>query len=168
MSTLENAIRIAVTAHAGQTDKGGAAYITHPLRLVAAVESEEAKIVAVLHDVVEDTNVTIEDLRREGFGEGILEGVHCVTHRRDEPYADYVVGCKKHAVARLVKLADLADNSRLDRCILRIARVERDFARIHRYVLSYKFLTDQLSESDYRSLMKTYGELESERRGEFG
>jgi (p)ppGpp synthase/HD superfamily hydrolase len=160
MSTLETAIRIAVTAHAGQAEKGGAAYITHPLRLMAAVDSEEAKIVAVLHDVIEDTAVTIEDLRREGFSEGVLAGVACVTHRRDEPYADYVVRCKRHPVAKQVKLADLADNSRLDRCILRVERVARDLARIHRYVLSYKFLTDQLSESDYRSLMRVYGELE--------
>jgi hypothetical protein len=121
MSTLENAIRIAVMAHAGQTDKGGAAYITHPLRLLAAVEPEEAKMVAVLHDVVEDTTVTVEDLRREGFGEGVVAGVACVTHRRGEPYADYVIRCKS-----------------------------------------------QLSESDYRSLMRAYGDLEGERRVEIG
>jgi hypothetical protein len=160
MSSLENAIRVAVLAHTGQTDNGGAPYITHPLRLMAAVESEHAKIVAVLHDVVEDTSVTIEDLRQQGFDEEILSGVECVTHRRGEPYADYVVRCKNQPLARLVKLADLVDNSRLDRCIFRVNRVERDLARLHRYVRSYKFLTDQLGESDYRSLMKTHGELE--------
>jgi hypothetical protein len=160
MSTLETAIRIAVTAHAGQVDKGGAAYITHPLRLMAAVESEEARIVAVLHDVIEDTAVTLEDLRREGFSEDVLTAVACVTHRRDEPYADYVVRCKSHPLAREVKLADLADNSRLDRCILRVERMARDLARLHRYVLSYKFLTEQLSEQAYRSFMALHGELD--------
>ena len=160
MSTLETAIRIAVTAHAGQTEKGGAAYITHPLRLMACVDGEDAKIVAVLHDVIEDTTVTIEDLRREGFSENVLTCVACVTHRGEESYADYVVRCKSHPVARQVKLADLADNTRLERCILRVERIARDLARIHRYVLSYKFLTDQLSETDYRSLMKLHGELE--------
>jgi hypothetical protein len=159
MSTLETAIRIAVTAHAGQTEKGGGPYITHPLRLMAAVDGDDAKIVAVLHDVVEDTAVTIEDLRREGFSEDVLAAVACVTHGRDQSYADYVVRCKNHPVARRVKLADLVDNSRLDRCILRVDRVARDLNRIHRYVLSYKFLTDQLSEPDYRSLMRQYGEL---------
>jgi hypothetical protein len=160
MSTLESAIRIAVAAHAGQTEKGGAAYITHPLRVMAAVETEEERIVAVLHDVIEDTAVTLDDLRREGFGEDVLAAVACVTHRPGESYADYVVRCKGHPVARRVKLADLADNSRPDRCILRVERVERDLARVHRYVLSYKFLTDRLSEPDYRSLMRAYGELD--------
>jgi hypothetical protein len=160
MATLETAIRIAVAAHVGQKEKGGAAYITHPLRLMAAMDCEEAKIVAVLHDVIEDTTVTIEDLRREGFGEDVLTAVAIVTHRRHEPYADYVVRCKGNPVARQVKLADLVDNSRLDRCILRVDRVARDLARMHRYLLSYKFLTDQLSESAYRTLMPVYGELE--------
>jgi (p)ppGpp synthase/HD superfamily hydrolase len=68
MSTLETAIRIAVTAHVGQLDKGGAAYITHPLRLMAAVDGEEAKIVAVLHDVVEDTAVTLRTPRNRRRG----------------------------------------------------------------------------------------------------
>lgn len=160
MSNLETAIRIAVTAHAGQKEKGGAAYITHPLRLMTAVDGDEAKIVAVLHDVIEDTTVTLEDLRREGFSETVLSAVTCVTHCRDEPYADYVVRCKGNPLARQVKLADLTDNSRLDRCILRVERIARDLARLHRYVLSYKFLTDRLSEQDYRSLMALYGELD--------
>src|SRR6188768_414379 len=99
MSNLEKAIRIAVAAHAGQTDKGGAPYITHPLRLMAAVETEEEKIVALLHDVVEDTTVTLDDLRREGFSDSVLAGVACVTHRRDEPYAEYVIRCKHNPVA---------------------------------------------------------------------
>ena len=92
-----------------------------------------------------------EDLRQEGFSETVSTAVACVTHRQDEPYADYVVRCKTHPLARPVKLADLADNSRLDRCILRVERVARDLSRIHRYLLSYKFLTDRLSEQDYRS-----------------
>jgi hypothetical protein len=160
MSTLESAIRVAVAAHAGQADKGGAPYITHPLRLMAAVDGDGAKIVAVLHDVVEDTAVTLDDLRREGFSADILAAVDCVTHRRGEPYADYVVRCKGHPLARQAKLADLADNCRLERCILRVERIARDLARIHRCVLSYKYLTDRLSESDYRSLMAAYGELD--------
>src|SRR5436190_1620061 len=102
MSNLETAIRIAVAAHAGQTEKSGATYITHPLRVMAAVSGEEAQIVAVLHDVVEDTSVTLEDLRREGFSENVLSGVACVTHEKDVPYADYVVRCKNHPVGRQV------------------------------------------------------------------
>ena len=159
MSTLENAIRIAVTAHAGQTDKSGAAYVTHPLRLMTTIDGDEAKMVAVLHDVVEDTSVALDDLREEGFSEDVLTALDCVTHNRSDSYADYVIRCKSHPLARQVKLADLVDNSRLDRCILRVNRIERDLTRIHRYVLSYKFLIGELSESDYRSLMAKHGEL---------
>jgi hypothetical protein len=122
-----------------------------------AVEGEAAKIVAVLHDVVEDTAVTMEDLRRDGFSAEVLEALALVTHRKDEPYADYVVRAKANALARRVKLADLADNCRLERCILRPASVQRDLARVHRYLLSYKFLTDQIGEEQYRGLMAGYG-----------
>jgi hypothetical protein len=93
------------------------------------------------------------DLRQAGFSEGALAAVECVTHRKDEPYADYVVRCKGNEVARRAKLADLGDNSRLDRTILRPQRLQQDLARIRRYALSYKFLTDQITEEQYRSLM---------------
>ncbi len=159
MSNLENAIRVAVAAHAGQKDKGGGPYITHPLRLMMSVKGEETQIVAVLHDVVEDTSVTLDDLRREGFSEHVLTGVACVTHEPQISYVDYVVRCKNHPLAKPVKLADLTDNSRPDRCILRPAQIDRDLTRLHRYVLSYKFLIDQLSEDDYRRLMSAYGDL---------
>jgi len=159
MATLESAIRIAVDAHAGQVDMDGAAYITHPLRIMNAVEGEDAKIVAVLHDVVEDSTTTLDDLRKAGFSEDILSAVECLTRRRDMSYADYVVRCKGHSLAHQMKLADLTDNCRLDRCIVRVEQVVRDLARIHRYLLSYKFLMDQLTESDYRSLMAEYGEV---------
>ena len=80
-----------------------------------AVEDEPAKIVAVLHDVIEDTPVTAEELRREGFDEAVLAAVECLTHRKGEPYADYVVRCKGNVIARQVKLADLEDNARPSR-----------------------------------------------------
>ena len=154
MATLEKAIEIAARAHAGQRDKEGLPYILHPLRVMAGVQGTEAKIVAVFHDVIEDTPVTADDLRREGFPEAIIASVLCVTHRQDEPYADYVVRCKGNEVARLVKLSDLEDNSRLSRTILRLERIEHDLARIRQYVLSYKFLTDQITEAQYRAAME--------------
>lgn len=157
MATIEKALQIAAAAHEGQKDKEGLPYILHPLRVLSRVEGEEAQIVAVLHDVVEDTKVTLDDLRRAGFKEKVLEAVRCVTHLKDQPYADYVVGCKHNAIARQVKLGDLADNCRLDRSILRPQRVQADLARIHRYLLSHKFLMDQISELDYRSLMCQWG-----------
>lgn len=157
MASLGKALEIAARAHEGQRDKEGLPYIQHPLRVMGRVSGEDAQIVAILHDVVEDTAVTIDDLRAAGFSDGILTAVQLVTHERSVPYADYVVACKANATARAVKLGDLADNCRLDRMILRPARVQHDFARIHRYFLSYKFLTDQISEADYRSLMSQHG-----------
>jgi (p)ppGpp synthase/HD superfamily hydrolase len=157
MSTLERAIQIAVASHAGQKDKEGLPYITHAMRVMERVEGEDARMAAVLHDVVEDTATTIDDLRQAGFSQTVLDAVVCVTHSKDESYADYVVRCKNNSIARRVKLADLADNHQLGRVMLRPDRVEGDLARIHRYVLSYKYLTDQLSEEQYRELMAEYG-----------
>jgi (p)ppGpp synthase/HD superfamily hydrolase len=157
MATIERALQIAAQAHEGRKDKEGLPYVLHPLRVMLAVEGEEAQIVAVLHDVIEDTSVTEEDLRQAGFGERVVAAVRCVTHRKDESYADYVVRCRGNEVARRVKLADLEDNSRLGRSILRPQRLAADLARIRRYVLSYKFLTDQITEPEYRSLMAEGG-----------
>jgi hypothetical protein len=157
MATIEKALQIAARAHEGQVDKEGLPYILHPLRVMAGVEGAEARIVAVFHDVIEDTPVTADDLRREGFSEAIVASVLCVTHRKDESYADYVVRCKGNEVARRVKLSDLEDNTRLSRTIFRLDRIEHDLARIRRYVLSYKFLTDQITEAQYRAAMEPDG-----------
>ena len=118
-----------------------------------SVQGEESQIVTVLHDVIEDTSVTVDDLRAAGFNENILAAVLLVTHRKVEPYAEYVVRCRANEVARRVKLADLGDNTRLDRTILRPQRFEADVARLRKYVLSYKYLTDQITEEQYRTLM---------------
>lgn len=144
---------MAAKAHEGQRDKEGLPYILHPLRVMLRVEGAEAQIVAILHDVVEDTPVTPDDLRAAGFSETIIAAVGCVTHGKDESYADYVVRCKQNAIARCVKLADLEDNSRLERTILRPQRLEADVARLRKYVLAYKYLTDQITEEQYRSFM---------------
>jgi (p)ppGpp synthase/HD superfamily hydrolase len=154
MANIEKALQIAAKAHEGQKDKEGLPYILHSLRVMMSVQGEEAQIVAVLHDVIEDTSVTVGDLREAGFSEEILAAVVCVTHRKDRSYADYVVGCKANEIAREVKLADLQDNTRLDRTIFRPERASHDLARIRRYVLSFKFLTDQLGEEQYRRLME--------------
>lgn len=153
MATIEKALQIAAKAHEGQTDKDGQPYILHPLRVMHRVEGLEAQIIAVLHDVVEDTPVSLEDLHATGFSELILQGVRCVTHGKNESYADYVVRCKANPLGRQVKLADLEDNSRLARLLLRPARLEDDLKRLRKYAFAYKFLTDQLTEAEYRKLM---------------
>lgn len=130
MSSLERAIAIAAAAHAGQTDKAGAPYILHPLRVMLAVRTIDERIVAVLHDVLEDTPVTAEELRAEGFPEHLLEALAAVTKIEGEDYEDFVRRAASHPIGRVVKLADLADNS--DRS--RLATVTaKDEERLERY-----------------------------------
>ena len=156
MATLEKAIEIAARAHAGVPDKNGQPYILHPLRVMMGVESPAARMVAVLHDVVEDTSVTFEDLAAEGFSGEILDALKLVTHKPDESYADYVIACRSNETARQVKLSDLRDNARLERTLLRPDRLARDSARVMRYLLSYKFLTDQITADEYREAMADF------------
>jgi (p)ppGpp synthase/HD superfamily hydrolase len=129
MSTLERAIEIATEAHEGQTDKAGAPYIAHPLRVMEAVTEGEAKIVAVLHDVVEDSDWTIDDLRREGFSETVLAAVEALTRREGEAYMNFVDRAKRDALGRIIKRADLMDNMDATRRATRGAGTEERLAR---------------------------------------
>jgi (p)ppGpp synthase/HD superfamily hydrolase len=156
MSDLNTAIRIAAAAHSGQEDKQGGPYITHPLRVMNLCTDPRAQIVAVLHDVVEDTDTTLDELRGAGFSTEILEAVRCATHPRGVTYTDYIVRLKANPIARQVKLADLTDNSRIERLLMRPEKVDKDLTRMARYLFSYKFLTDGLSEPQYRELMERY------------
>lgn len=134
---LEKAILIATKAHMGQVDKAGKSYILHPLRVMQKVASIDAKIVAILHDVVEDTEITLEDLRKEGFSREILEALGLLTHIKGVPYMDYVVEVKKNSLAREVKIADLYDNLDLDRLSV---LTEKDLKRIKKYKDALYFL----------------------------
>jgi len=113
--TLERAIEIAARTHAGQVDKGGAPYILHPLRVMLRVAPGAQQIVAVLHDVVEDSEVTFEDLAREGFSAGVIAGLRAVTRIAGESYDDFVARAAQDPVGKQVKLADLMENSDLSR-----------------------------------------------------
>ena len=116
MATIEKALQIAARAHEGQVDKEGLPYILHPLRVMDVVQGLEAKMVAVLHDVVEDTAVTFDDLEREGFSAAVLAALRCVTHAEGESYADYAVRCQADPIARQVKLSSpIVDNDELDK-----------------------------------------------------
>ncbi|MBP5970361.1 MULTISPECIES: HD domain-containing protein [Pseudomonas] len=113
--TLERAIAIAATAHAGQVDKGGAPYILHPLKVMLRMTSLEERIVAVLHDVVEDCDISLDDLRKEGFSEEVLTAIQSVTKVPGESYEDFVERAAQNPIGRVVKLADLEENSDLSR-----------------------------------------------------
>ena len=130
VATLEDAISIAAEAHRGQRDKAGAPYLLHPLRLMLRMDSEAAMMAAVLHDVVEDSDWTLERLRERGFSEEVVEAVACLTHRDGESYEDFVERLKTNPLARRVKLADLEDNMN----VLRIGQLgPKDLQRIEKY-----------------------------------
>ncbi|VVP01640.1 hypothetical protein PS903_02811 [Pseudomonas fluorescens] len=113
--TLERAIAIAANAHEGQVDKGGSPYILHLLRVMLRVNTLEERIVAVLHDVVEDCGISLDDLRQEGFSETVLEAIASVTKVPGETYEAFVERAALNPVGRVVKLADLEENSDLSR-----------------------------------------------------
>lgn len=115
MSTLERAIEIAARAHAGQTDKGGHPYILHPLRLMFTLKDRNEQMVAVLHDVIEDTSVTLEELSSEGFSQDILDAVIALTKKEGESRISAAKRAAENAIARVVKLADVRDNMDLSR-----------------------------------------------------
>ncbi len=115
MSTLERAIAIAAQAHLGQVDKAGSPYILHPLRVMMRLHSTEERIVGVLHDVLEDTAVSIAELRNEGFSEEVLSALAAVTKNEGEDYESFVRRAAQNPIAKNVKMADLLDNSDLGR-----------------------------------------------------
>src|SRR5687767_966906 len=138
-ATVEDAISIAAHAHKGQKDKAGAPYLLHPLRMMLRMDSEAAMMAAVLHDVVEDTEWTLERLREAGFSDEVLEAVDCLTHREGESYQEFVERVRTNSIARQVKIADLEDNMN----IRRINQLgPKDLERLEKYHKAWRVLTD--------------------------
>ena len=115
MPTLERAIAIAAQAHVGQLDKGGQPYILHPLRVMLRLDGERERIAAVLHDVVEDSPVTLAELAAEGFDQDVLDALAALTKAPGETRVEAAHRAARHPIARAVKLADNAENSDLNR-----------------------------------------------------
>ncbi|QDV46025.1 Bifunctional (p)ppGpp synthase/hydrolase RelA [Stieleria neptunia] len=153
-ATLEDAIALAAKHFAGITDKSGQPYILHCIRVMMGVDSLDAKMIGVMHDLVEDTSVTLDDLRSQGFSDSVVRGVDRMTHRSETSYQDYVIRLRENELARQVKLSDLRDNLSLDRVLLRGERFQRDLARVGKYVATYRFLTDEIDEAAYRGIME--------------
>lgn len=112
---FEVALEIAAKAHKGQVDKNGVAYITHPLAVAARLDSLELKTIALLHDTIEDTEVTADYLLERGIPAKIVEAVQLLTKPKDEEYESYLRRVKEHPLAKQVKLADLAHNTSPER-----------------------------------------------------
>jgi guanosine-3',5'-bis(diphosphate) 3'-pyrophosphohydrolase len=137
MATLERAIVLAAAAHTGQVDKAGQAYILHPLRVMLRVTQEHERMAAVLHDIVEDTAVTLEQLVAEGFPPAVIAAVDALTKRPGESRTQAAQRAAAHPIARQVKLADNAENMDLTRIE---NPTERDFARVEEYKLVREIL----------------------------
>jgi (p)ppGpp synthase/HD superfamily hydrolase len=128
--TLEDAIALAVEAHRGQRDKAGQTYILHPLRVMMRLETDTERMVAVLHDVVEDSPWTLERLRGLGYPEEVLGALDCLTKREGETYEAFIERVLPHPLARRVKRADLEDNMDVRRLP---AVTAKDAERLARY-----------------------------------
>ena len=131
------AMRIAYAAHHGQFDYNGIPYIFHPIHLAEQMEDELTTIVALLHDVVEDTPYSLEDLSELGFPKEAVDAIGLMTHEDGVPYLDYVAEIKKNPIARAVKLADLRHNSDLTR----LDRVDGPaLERVQKYAAAIRLL----------------------------
>jgi len=136
---LNRAIQIATAAHQLQQDKFGQPYLGHLFRVMNAGKTEDEKIVGILHDLVEDTTWTFEDLAKEGFAPHIIDAIKCLTKTTEaEDYEAFIERVKPNALAVKVKISDLTDN--LD--IKRIPEItEKDIPRLNKYLKAYRMLT---------------------------
>lgn len=128
--TTLHALSIAKAAHAGQKDKAGKPYIEHPLHIANLMSTEEEACVALLHDVVEDSDWTIDDLAKEGFSKEVLNAVEALTHDNEVAYFDYIASIRENPLAVKIKIADLRHNSDISRIP---QPTEKDFKRIVKY-----------------------------------
>jgi (p)ppGpp synthase/HD superfamily hydrolase len=138
MSLAQPARELAEKAHIGQFDKAGEPYFKHPAFVASLLESDDEKTVAYLHDVIEDTDVTVEDLSAV-FPPHIVEAVSTLTKKDIEKYADYILRIKKNHLATVVKLADLTHNMDLSRIV---TPTTDDLVRVEKYKKAYSILAD--------------------------
>ena len=139
-SIVDLALSIARKAHEGQLDKAGVDYIEHPIYVASQVDTEEEKAVALLHDVIEDSPVSAEELLQAGLPETVVTAVQILTKKKEQDYQTYLETVKKNPLARVVKLADLKHNSDLSRLS---SITEKDRERLKKYKKAIDFLSRQ-------------------------
>lgn len=135
---LEVAIALACDSHRGQKDKAGQPYILHPLRLMLSFESTTEKIVAILHDVVEDSPVTLERLRDLGFEPSVVDAIDALTRREGESYDDFIDRVSANPLAARIKVRDLQDNLDVSRLPSLGDKDARRVAKYHRALMQLK------------------------------
>lgn len=135
----KKALKLSFEAHKNQIDKSGVPYVYHPFHLAEQMIDEDTTIVALLHDVVEDTYYTLDDLSSMGFSDEIIEAISLMTHDKNIPYMDYVAQIAKNPIAKAVKLADLRHNSDLSRLDI---ITDKDLKRVEKYKKAIALLQD--------------------------
>ena len=140
----KRAMKLSYKAHKDQVDKSGLPYFHHPLHLAEQMDDEDSTIVALLHDVVEDTDYTIKDIKGMGFGDDVIEALKLLTHDPSVPYLDYVKEIAGNPLAKKVKLADLKHNSDVTR--LNHEPTEEDRKRLSKYMQAMKILEGDTEE----------------------
>lgn len=140
MATLSKAIAIAANGFLNKTDKAGEPYIMHCIRVMNRLytDDNELKIIAILHDVVEDGVCSMQDLIDEGFNLRIVHALHLLTHDKKMPYQDYIKQLAGNEDARRVKISDLKDNSDITRLK---GLSKKDFERMEKYHIAYTYLS---------------------------
>ena len=133
----KKALKLCFEAHKEQIDKSGMPYVFHPFHLAEQMQDEESTIVALLHDVVEDTDYTLDDLRKVGFDDSVLVAINLMTYEDGVPYMDYVEQIKTNPIAKIVKLADLRHNSDMTRLDVVTPRNQE---RAEKYLAAIKLL----------------------------
>lgn len=144
---LEKAIEIAVEAHRGQLDKAGKIYILHPMRVMLRGRNETEMIVGILHDTVEDTPITIDMLKLEGFSDEVLTAIDCITKQKGEDYGDFINRVLTNPLATQIKLYDIEDNLNRDRIPFPTPKDEARFAKYEKY---HKVILKKLEEYQKR------------------
>ena len=140
MKLIEKSLNIALRAYAGKTDKAGREYIHHPLRVMAKMKTDLEMSVALLHDVLEDSDITAEQLLAEGIPAEVVEAVQCLSKNENEDYQDFVGRTKKNELAVKIKIADIEDN--ID--VLRLPSLnDYDLTRVQKYHSAWQFLNDK-------------------------
>ena len=137
-SIVDLALSIARKAHEGQLDKAGVDYIEHPIYVASQVDTEEEKAVALLHDVIEDSPVSAEELLQAGLPETVVTAVQVLTKKKEQDYQTYLETVKKNPLARVVKLADLKHNSDLSRLS---SVTDKDLERFEKYKKAIDYLS---------------------------
>jgi (p)ppGpp synthase/HD superfamily hydrolase len=143
MISLEKAIMLAADSHKGQMDLSGNLYILHPLTVMMKMDTDYERIIAVLHDTIEDTAMTLNILQTYGFTEEMLRVLDLLTRKDGQDYFDYIKEIKKHPTARKIKIADLEHNMDLKRTLGRENMTDKDKNRIAKYYKAWTYLTGE-------------------------